>query len=138
MKDITSVVVIGQHLFKFIMSFGDVLREIRKKRGSLRQVADILEIDFAYLSKLENNRVTFKPSRDFLNKIVEKLNCDEAEKNALFSEAGRIEEEIEQAAQEVNIRPNLKTLFRAAPKLSDEDIDELNQRIQQILQAKNK
>ncbi|MDQ3747811.1 MAG: helix-turn-helix domain-containing protein [Acidobacteriota bacterium] len=120
------------------MSFGEILKEIRLKRGSLRQVAELLEIDFAYLSKLENDRVSFKPSRDFLNKVVEKLKCDEVEKNNLFSEAGRIDEEIEQAAQEVNLRPNLKTLFRAAPKLSDEEIGKLNKRIKKILESKDK
>lgn len=122
------------------MSFGEILKEIRTKRGSVRKVAELLEIDFAYLSKLENDKLSFKPSRDFLNKIVEKLKCDEIEKNNLFSEAGRIDEEIEQAAQaaQVNLRPNLKTLFRAAPKLSEEEIGKLNKRIQKILESKNK
>ena len=120
----------------FIMSFGEILKEIRAKRGSVRKVAELLEIDFAYLSKLENDKVSFKPSRDFLNKVVEKLNCDEVEKNNLFSEAGRIDEEIEQAAQEVNLRPKLKTLFKAAPKLSEDDLDELNKRIQKMLKSK--
>lgn len=120
------------------MSFGEILKEIRKKRGSLRQVAELLNIDFAYLSKLENDRVSFTPSRDFLNKVVERLNCNDDEKNNLFSEAGRIDEDIEQAAQEVNLRPNLKTLFRAAPKLSEEEIGGLNERIQKLLEDKEK
>lgn len=120
------------------MSFGEILKEIRTKRGSVRKVADLLGIDFAYLSKLENDKVSFKPSRDFLNKLIEKLNCDEDEKNNLFSEAGRLDEETEKAAQEGNLRPNLKALFRAAPKLSDEEIGQLNKRIKKILEARNK
>ncbi len=115
------------------MSFGTILREIRKRRGSLRAVADLLDTDFAYLSRLENGKVSFTPSSDFLNRIVEKLDCTPAEKDALFSEARRLDAETEQAVDETYERPALKTLFRSAPKLTESDLKDLNARVENLL-----
>lgn len=120
------------------MSFGEVLREIRTKRGSLRFVADLLETDFTYLSKLENDRFSFKPSTDFLNRIVEKLTCTPEEKDALFSEARRLDDEIEQAVDATHERPALKTLFKSAPKLTEEDLKKLNARVDDLLKMQSR
>jgi transcriptional regulator with XRE-family HTH domain len=118
------------------MGFGETLREIRRKRGSLRQVAKTLCTDFAYLSRLENDRVGFTPSREFIENIVEKLKCDEDERESLFSEARRMDSETEHAMDELHHRPSLKTLFVSAPKLSDRELEKVNQRIQNILKKK--
>lgn len=119
------------------MSFGDVLREIRKKHGSLRVVAELLETDFAYLSRLENGRVPFTPSTDFLNRIVEKLNCTVEQKEALFSEARRLDRETAEAIDKSHDRPALRALFKSAPNLSEEDLKQLNSRIEDLLRKPN-
>ena len=121
------------------MPFGQTLREIRRRKNKTqRELADLLDLDYGYLSRLEGDKVPFKPSREFITKVVEKLECDENEKSELLMEAGRIDEEIEQVAQEANIRPNLREFFRSAAKLPDEDLEVLNQQIKELLQEKNK
>lgn len=120
------------------MSFGTTLREIRLKRGSLRQVAQMLDTDFSYLSRLENDRVAYRPSREFLDNVVTKLKCDEIEKDLLFSEARRMDEETEQAMEELHQRPPLKVLFKSAPKLSDTELEKVNKSIRAILDKKSK
>jgi|ERR1035437_4785663 transcriptional regulator with XRE-family HTH domain len=120
------------------MTFGKVLRDIREKRGSLRKVAKVLEIDFSYLSRLENDRLEFRPSREFLDKVVDKLCCDDKEKDILFSEARRMDLETEEAMEELHQRPPLKMLFKSAPKLTDTEIEEFNRRIESILKKKEK
>lgn len=58
--------------------FGEKLRELREAKGLVqRQVAAELEVDTAYISKLENNE---KPaSRSYLKKLAALLNYPEDE-----------------------------------------------------------
>mgnify|MGYP001597617359 CR=1 FL=1 len=116
------------------MSFGEVLKIIRKRNGSLRAVAERLETDFAYLSRLENDKLGFTPSADFVNRIVERLDCTDAEKESLFSEARRFDRETEGAIDESHSRPQLRTLFRSAPRLSEEELQRLNKKINDLLE----
>lgn len=121
------------------MPFGKKLKEIRRRKNkSQRELADLLGLDYGYLSRLEGDKVQFNPSREFIIKVVEKLDCDEDEKSELLMEAGRIDEEIEQVAQEANVRPHLREFFRSAVKLPDEDLDLLNQKIKEMLKEKEK
>ena len=121
------------------MGFGKNLREIRRNKGkSQKELADLLAVDYGYYSRLEGEKVSFTPSKDFINKIVEKLGCDESEKASLFLEADRIDDEMEQLAKEASRRPELKSLFSSAINLSDEEIGELKKRIQKIQKTKKK
>lgn len=120
------------------MSFGQILREIRKRRGSLRRVAEILDTDFAYLSRLENDKVRYTPTSDFLERIVVRLGCTADEKEVLFSEARRLDAETEKAISESYERPALKTLFRSAPKLTEEDLKDLNEKVESLLRRHSK
>ncbi len=55
------------------MTFGERLRELRKRAEiSQRELADIVKIDFTYLSKIENNRVE-PPSEVVIMKISHEL-----------------------------------------------------------------
>jgi len=55
------------------VAFGERLRELRKQAGiSQRELAEIVEIDFTYLSKIENNRVQ-PPSEGVIKKISREL-----------------------------------------------------------------
>ncbi len=121
------------------MSFGKTLREIRRSKDkSQRELADLLDLDYGYLSRLENDKVQFNPSRDFIMKIVVELSCNDDEKAKLLMEAGRIDVDLEKAAQEANTRPELNVFFKSAVKLPVEDIIELTERIQQMIKAKDK
>lgn len=58
------------------MNFGEMLRELRKTQGySQRELAEILEVSFTYLSKLENNRMDRPPSEDLIRRMAEALNA---------------------------------------------------------------
>lgn len=105
------------------MAFGKTLRRIRREKGKTqRAVADAIEMDYAYFSRLENDRFDYKPSRETVEKIADALDCSEAERIELLDEAGRIDEEIEQAARMTNERPELRELFRTATGLSAETV----------------
>lgn len=69
-------------------SFGSQIRERRKERGyTLRQLAPLLGINFAYLSKLENDRADHPPSEELIRQIAKTLELDQ---DKLIYLAGRI------------------------------------------------
>lgn len=114
------------------MSFGEILRKIRETRGTLRGVAQTLDLDPGYLSRLENDKYTFNPSRDFIHKIAEKLECSDEEKNQLLAEAGRLDKDMEDIARDATTNPRLQTLFRSLPDLDDAQLKIINKKIEQL------
>lgn len=83
------------------MSFGMQLRELRKTRGMTQQeVADRLnengvQASFTYISKIENGKVDFTPSEEFIRGVAEVLATDP---EALLDLAGKFDQ---RALQEV-------------------------------------
>lgn len=56
--------------------FGALLRELRKKAGmTLRELAEKVDVNFTYLSKIENGALP-PPSEKVIRKLAEVLNCD--------------------------------------------------------------
>lgn len=58
------------------MTFGKRLRELRKGRNlSQKQLAELVEINFTYLSKIENERLDFAqfPSEDLIRRLAKAL-----------------------------------------------------------------
>lgn len=73
--------------------FGARLRELRKQVGTTqRQLADKVNVDFSYLSKIENGVVP-PPSENVISKLAGVLNID---KDELMILAGRIPCDIAQ------------------------------------------
>src|SRR5437773_11245897 len=108
------------------MPFGKTLRRIRREKGmTQRDVADALKMDYAYYSRLENDRFDYTPIRGTVEKLAAALDCSEAERVELLHEAGRIDQEIEQAARMTHARPDLRELFRAAPGFSPEVVQKM-------------
>ena len=108
------------------MSFGRTLQRIRRdKRMTQRALADAIEMDYAYLSRLENDRFDHKPNRETVEKIADALGCTEQERSELFAHAGRIDAEIENVARLTNERPELRQLFRSVAGLSPDKLQEL-------------
>ncbi len=68
--------------------FGKLIRQARKDRGySQRELAKLLQLDFTYLSKLENNRADYAPKEEVIRGLARHLELDEEE---LIFLAGRI------------------------------------------------
>ncbi len=73
--------------------FGQLIRQARKDKGySQRELAKLLQIDFTYLSKLENNRADYAPKEEIIRGLARHLNLDEEE---LIFLAGRIPQQEE-------------------------------------------
>ncbi|NLS97570.1 MAG: helix-turn-helix transcriptional regulator [Planctomycetaceae bacterium] len=101
------------------MTFGDRIRELRKaKNRTLRDVADEADINFTYLSKIENGKLDFSdfPSEKLIRKLADILDGDVDE---LLLLAQKVPDEIKQRVLE---RPDA---FRKIAKLDDETLDRI-------------
>ena len=117
------------------MTFGKTLQKIRRfKELSQRDVAKAIGMDFSYFSKLENDRLDSKPTRETIDKIAEALRCTEEERNELMAAAGRATQEIEHATRVANENPKMRQplgkLFRAAIHLSPERLSKLAEEVE--------
>lgn len=102
-----------------VTTFGKRLRELRKKRGqSQKKLAELVAINFTYLSKIENERLDFAqfPSEELICKLAKALDADE---NELLILANKIPEQIKRRVIE---RPDA---FRKFAVLDDETIDRI-------------
>ncbi len=89
------------------MDFGSRIRQLRTERGiSLRDFADMVGIDFTYLSKIENGKVD-PPSEEKIKVMASKL---DVESEALLALAGKISSEQIRKAVESN--PDVGVLLR--------------------------
>ncbi len=71
-------------------TFGGLIKNARQEQGfSQRELAKIIDINFTYLSKLENNRVLYPPSEAAIRAIAKTLDLNEEE---LIFLAGRLPE----------------------------------------------
>lgn len=101
------------------MTFGQRLRELRKARNlSQKALADKVEINFTYLSKIENERLDFAqfPSEELIRRLAAALETDEGE---LMILAQKVPEQIKKRVME---RPDA---FRKFADLDDKEIDRL-------------
>jgi HTH-type transcriptional regulator, competence development regulator len=61
-------------------TFGKIIRFARQEKGyTQRQLAKLLQVDFTYLSKLENDRADYAAKEDVIRSIAHKLDLDEEE-----------------------------------------------------------
>ncbi|MEL4894260.1 helix-turn-helix domain-containing protein [Crocosphaera sp. Alani8] len=89
-------------------NFGQVIRQRRKKKGySQRELAEKLEIDFTYLSKLENERAKYPPKEEVIRNLATYLDLDADE---LIFLAGKLPEDNEDFLREHY--KSMPTLFR--------------------------
>lgn len=121
------------------MTFGQTLQKIRRAKGKTqRDVANLIGMDYGYYSRIENDKFDYKPSRETIEKIIEKLECNEVEKAELLTAAGRIDKEMEEMAIKAVERPELRPLFRAVVETPKEEIDDLFELINKHKQEKLK
>ena len=106
------------------MTFGQRLRELRKGKSlSQKQLAAKVEINFTYLSKIENEKLDFAqfPSEDLIRRLALALDADVDEMLVL---AQKVPDEIKQRVME---RPDA---FRKFASLDDLTMDELLKEIE--------
>ncbi len=71
------------------MTFGEKIRDLRKAhRLTQRAFAELLHVDFTYISKIENGKVAFPPSEDLIRKMAVTLDADAED---LLSLAGQFD-----------------------------------------------
>lgn len=99
------------------MTFGERLRELRKAKGlTLRALASKVDVNFTYLSKIENHKLDFGdyPGEGLIRKLAKVLKADEDE---LLLLAEKVPESIRRRVIE---RPDA---FRKLTRLDDEALD---------------
>jgi len=102
------------------VEFGEKLRELRRKEGlTLRALADAVNVDFSYLSKIENGKAGYLPGADLIRSLADALRADALE---LLHIADKVPPEVEHFATDAKAR---KFLHRAQEIASPEDWDAL-------------
>jgi HTH-type transcriptional regulator, competence development regulator len=78
------------------MKFGQRLKQLRKARKlTQRALAIKLEMDFAYLSRIENDYFNHLPSRETIERIAKALRLTNEESDELHILAGKIPYDVE-------------------------------------------
>lgn len=100
-------------------TFGERVRDLRKAKNlSQRQLAAEVEVNFTYISKIENGKLDFSefPSEKLIRKLATALDGDVDE---LLLLADKVPESIRKRVME---RPDA---FRKFADLNDKEIDRL-------------
>lgn len=107
------------------MTFGERLRELRKAKGlTLRALAAKVDVNFTYLSKIENHKLDFGdyPGEGLIRKLAKVLRADEEE---LMLLAEKVPDSIR---QRVIQRPDA---FRKLARLDDKALDRVLAQIEE-------
>lgn len=115
------------------MTFGKTLQKIRRAKGlTQREVADLIEMDYGYFSRLENDRFDSNPTRETVDKIAEAMGCSEEERGELLAAAGRLSEKVEAIARIATQSEPLARLFKTASHLSPDRLEKLEEMAKQL------
>lgn len=77
------------------MSFGQHLRYLRSAREiSQRQLAERLEMDPAYLSRVEHDHQQYVPNLGTLTRIIKALDLQQKDADGLFVAAGKLPPDV--------------------------------------------
>ncbi len=112
------------------LSFGEAIKNARKNKGlSQKRLAYLIDIDYTYLSKLENNRVDYPPREEIIRALAQNLDLNEEE---LIFLAGRIpRQDCELLKQHYQAMSVLFRRIRENPSLTEEILFFLAGRIPQ-------
>jgi HTH-type transcriptional regulator, competence development regulator len=105
-------------------TFGTLIRQARKeKRLSQRELAELLELDFTYLSKLENDRAKYAPKEEIIRELARHLELNEEE---LIFLSGRIpQQEEDTLKQYYKTMPSLFRHIRENPEWAEKVLQEV-------------
>jgi len=102
------------------VEFGEKLRALRREKGlTLRALAEAVNVDFSYLSKIENGKAGYLPGAGLIRSLADVLRTDALE---LLQLADKVPPEVEGFARDAKAR---KFLQRAQEIASPEDWDAL-------------
>jgi len=113
-----------------LQGFAQQIRQARKEKGySQRELAKLVELDFTYLSKLENDRADYAPKEDVIRKLAKYLDLDAEE---LIFLAGRIPEQNEEfLKQNYKTMPVLFRRMQENPEFANKVFEALRQENQE-------
>lgn len=101
--------------------FGQLLKDLRKEyRITQRKLADLIGIDFTYISKIENGSME-PPAEDKIIKIADVFNRDA---NELLIAAKKVPTDFQKIITE---NKNVPMFLRSASKLSSKQWDKINE-----------
>lgn len=104
-------------------SFGKTIKRLRRERGmTQREVAAALNIDFTYLSKLENDRGE-APGEATILKLAEVLGQDA---EGLLALAGKVPPELRTRAQS---DVTFARMLRHLPNATEDELSEIYRRL---------
>ncbi len=93
-----------------MQNFGERIRELRKKNKlTQRELGKLVDLDFSYISKIENDRLEHTPSINTIQRLAEALNADELDLMQLANKVPTLLEPI------IRI-PEAKLFFQRATK----------------------
>jgi transcriptional regulator with XRE-family HTH domain len=108
------------------MTFGDRLRELRLQNGfNQRDLAEKVGIDFTYLSKIENDKMS-PPSQETIRKLAEEL---EADLDELLILANRVPDDVKEVITKSREHP---AFLREIQDLDEEELKRLKKKAQEI------
>ena len=112
-------------------SLGDLIREARTPKGSLRDFAKKLDITPSYLSDIENDRRI--PAEEVLRRIAELL---ELKFDVLMAKAGRFGEDADRYMRK---HPTVGVLFRqlSESNLADDDLAKLLKKAEDLAKKRD-
>jgi len=111
-------------------SIGDRIRKLRKEKSyTQRELAKMADIDFTYLSKIENDLPGYHPSEDVIHRLAKLLSADPEE---LVLLAEKIPKTIQRAMAK---NPKAAAFLRGAGTLDEKDWDSI---LKIIARKKNK
>lgn len=111
-------------------TFGNRIRAARRSKGfSQRDLAGLVDVDYTYLSKLENNRADYPPKEDVIRALAQHLELDAEELSYL---AGRITAEDAKVVQDLakthqKQMPVLLRTIRDHPEIAQRILQEAQQ-----------
>lgn len=117
------------------MTLGQKIRSLRKKENlNLRELGKLVNTDFTYLSKIENDKTDGRaPSEKLIRRLAEVLKADE---NELLSLAARIPTELK---NNITSNPEAIGFFRnLSGKLSSEDWKVLKEKAEELSKKKER
>ena len=109
-------------------TFGQKLRELRRSKGvTQRELAGKVDVDFSYISKIENDRLP-PPAADTIIRICEALSIPP---DKLLAMTGKMPSQVKQM---VGTSSSALQFMRQAQsmKLTDEEWDELTRGLKQL------
>lgn len=103
-------------------SFGQKLREYRLRAGKTQEdLADAIDVDFTYISKIENNRAR-PPKRERIEHAAQFLDLNQDEEIELLLLAEKLPSDVQDWALD---QPKAVSLYRSIKKASPEDQEEI-------------